>query len=850
MTPIPLEDWPAIQALRSDALPACLVETPLAVPNKQLVANIAALLRRDFRFHSEARGQRGEDLDAAFTFRHDGVQDLAQLVQAPLGRLFDNCYAINGDVIAPRPEKLPALMAWARKLDPLCVIGAFLAERLRHGDINTASLRALIDAVRPLGPDHLHRETGLADNHVHLWGIFQPGYLLVKLLSLPQLPPSRRIAAMAERLPRLADFPSLEKGPLGRFELILYPFLNQLALEALTHGRTGQATAPRPKAAFSYHAARPLVKNLLRHMDKSSTPPDRTAVALLNLVTNYRRAGQYNRALLATYVFLHRLLACGDRLAARLAYLQLVLLNLLRAHMMMSEGVGLVRFDEFFLSPLRNPGLIGANTADIYRDIAATSFGSGVSDLDAKVSPGVVTPRGLSDLITNLDAAIGDVGGKAAGPHRYHFTVHFKRERDTQADRQLARRNGTLSPLPPRHAALRKRLEREASDLERFLTSPHARNWRDLRRQNVRQRRREDAQRIDLTRHVVALDIAGPEAATPPAVYAPVIRRLRGLNLRADRPPRHPRLRLSIHAGEDFSHLVTGLRRIDECLRHCEMTAGDRLGHALAMGLDPHDWLLRHTSHVLLPRGEHLDNCVWLWGQARELVSSGAHRFGAALPRLERDIERLSGTLYGESHPPMALLRAWEERWRPPPGRTTANATDRAAPLDATTEALLSCYHRSPKLRSEESKLECLDCNASSLSGADEQADLWEAVQDRLIERCMALGVAVEACPTSNLMVARLPSYADLPIFRWRPLNAVDLDKGERYNRHGLRSGPLACCVASDDGGLFSTTLPNEYAALRAAASSYTRDPARIESWLALIKSTSLSLFNTNHLFR
>ena len=45
-------------------------------------------------------------------------------------------------------------------------------------------------------------------------------------------------------------------------------------------------------------------------------------------------------------------------------------------------------------------------------------------------------------------------------------------------------------------------------------------------------------------------------------------------------------LKFTYHAGEDFDSLCSGLRAIDEVLEFLRFKRGDRLGHALALGID------------------------------------------------------------------------------------------------------------------------------------------------------------------------------------------------------------------------------------------------------------------------
>ncbi|MFM9746177.1 hypothetical protein ACKI2C_52360, partial [Streptomyces brasiliscabiei] len=75
------------------------------------------------------------------------------------------------------------------------------------------------------------------------------------------------------------------------------------------------------------------------------------------------------------------------------------------------------------------------------------------------------------------------------------------------------------------------------------------------------------------------------------------------------------KLHLSIHAGEDFSHLLTGLRTIDETIEFCDYESSDRVGHALALGVDVKKWASRQQRSYV-PLSSHLDNLVWAYNHA------------------------------------------------------------------------------------------------------------------------------------------------------------------------------------------------------------------------------------------
>ena len=67
------------------------------------------------------------------------------------------------------------------------------------------------------------------------------------------------------------------------------------------------------------------------------------------------------------------------------------------------------------------------------------------------------------------------------------------------------------------------------------------------------------------------------------------------------------KLRLSVHAGEDFNHIVTGIRKVHETVKFYGMRDKDRLGHALAIGLNPKEWC-ELNGDIFVTKQEHLDN--------------------------------------------------------------------------------------------------------------------------------------------------------------------------------------------------------------------------------------------------
>ncbi|CAH1057575.1 hypothetical protein PAECIP111894_03733 [Paenibacillus pseudetheri] len=89
-----------------------------------------------------------------------------------------------------------------------------------------------------------------------------------------------------------------------------------------------------------------------------------------------------------------------------------------------------------------------------------------------------------------------------------------------------------------------------------------------------------------LSHFIVGLDAASLENNTPVQVFAPVYGAARNSDddkmVKIDRDGnkvRHQSMFFTFHAGEDFRHLNSGLRRIDEVIDYCKFHSGDRIGH-------------------------------------------------------------------------------------------------------------------------------------------------------------------------------------------------------------------------------------------------------------------------------
>ncbi|NEJ20692.1 hypothetical protein GR247_11000 [Rhizobium leguminosarum] len=374
------------------------------------------------------------------------------------------------------------------------------------------------------------------------------------------------------------------------------------------------------------------------------------------------------------------------------------------------------------------------------------------------------------------------------------------------------------------HCARRGRAQSELSLVAHFIKRPpsdHRDRSRgyldsDLRADLDRQARhlRELITRRDLIRTVlVGIDAASNELHAPPEPFAPAFRIMREAGVG----------RTTFHVGEDFRHLVSGIRSVAEAIAYLDLRAGDRIGHAIALGVDPHLWRARTADRMMLNRHDLLDDAVFA---QQNLIQLGG--FGEDALRLTDMITRLSHELYGSDVSPVVLSQAWRLRdidiseIR----QIEHRLMQRSLPVTAgnvVREARVLAQEVMDKLRARELNLvaDRVEHAASGytlyrkrhLLGAKGRS-LCESVtdfvsipalcalQDIVLAEVNRRGIALESLPTSNMRISVYQTMAEHHIFRWLGLTGPALN-----NRPTV-------VIGSDDPGIFCTNIRNEYAVL------------------------------------
>lgn len=796
------------------------------------------------------RKLRNEDVvNQLYAFGYDKQPS----VQEVLSRLANTFLEWQGCYFEVKPNKLEQWLQLLSLIDGSWIIAQAyfdLAERHDFSD------REIIDCIvnnqcpHALAKDRLTQP--FADNHVHLGGHGHTGPSMLSFALYGQ-------SLTSENWPNRAENTLFESGVYKKQDL---PALVNLLANRLV------------ESAYSKPCDNPL------SFAKISLTP-KECQALFYLTTN-RGQSLSQKAYMHSHCKPVRsdicwVLFCLGALAnfkntPQMAAQFVRASNILRNYMIV-WGTGLGQFVESFSFSARKK-------RDLNKQDSPLDDGL-VADIDSKIyrefriAPSlIVSDKGYAKP-AKLQKALGSAF-KHSLTENIHFAVHFSRS--LKGD--FAKREDKYQKI------FRANLKKQVRSLQIFHGSV------SFSQQELRGFKLGDqlsaSQTVDLRKAIRGYDVAGNENELPIEVFAPALRALRAAKHPSNHfAQRHQRPFLTIHSGEDYSHLLSGLRAIDEAVLFCDFKSGDRLGHALALGAIPELWAQRQgTAYVTL--GDHLDNLVWCYQKALEVIQK-APEFTGVLHLLQEKIDFWSLKLYANSkYGPRELFEAWKLRRNCP---ETLNLNDDFTDIPEVhsfetvyqewivdfTEAkgahltkdifelwrkyilagVLENAHferrKSPVIVNCQPQYgdvpfgiedgRCYD----SVSAAE--LELYEAIQDLQMEKYAAQGIIIEACPTSNIYIGRFEHYYEHPIFRWDPPEQNWLEKGERYNKYGLRRGSVTVCVNTDDSALMPTTIQNEHRVLKKMAIYHFEVGAnKAEDWIDKVRQRGVDIFKRNHL--
>lgn len=279
------------------------------------------------------------------------------------------------------------------------------------------------------------------------------------------------------------------------------------------------------------------------------------------------------------------------------------------------------------------------------------------------------------------------------------------------------------------------------------------------------------ASKNELSKKIVAIDAASSEFDTPPEVFAPYFRRLREVGIS----------HFTYHAGEDFYHVLSGLRAIYETVKFCDLRQSDRIGHATAAGINIADWYKTIKDGFCISKSEWMDNLVFTVSfienrQIKELYE--------VIPLLIFKIEKMFSEIYGESLNFAQIEKLWNLR---------AEKLNSDKIKKSGLEKFIEKYYSSEYLKKKnEEILYMTDIEYLSVENLN-------ILQKEILKYLHEKEIIIETLPTSNFRIGFYDSFSSYQLFNWFDL----FEKDE----------PLPpILIGTDDPGIFSTNIFNEYA--------------------------------------
>lgn len=306
-------------------------------------------------------------------------------------------------------------------------------------------------------------------------------------------------------------------------------------------------------------------------------------------------------------------------------------------------------------------------------------------------------------------------------------------------------------------------------------------------------------------------------------------------------------LRVTMHTGEDFSWLTTGVRTVAEPFRWGVIRRGDRIGHGLAVTLDPEDWWKRRESDVVqISDFDRLQDLGFLGSFTRSAASVATttkrqrrlkETFGSTprssdqerwlLDETEAVLARLSAApLTGEDAISIAI-----DLWTAIGGPILRRLQSSRSPVRADARPHLKLLHRYLWRRGFRQQAD-LPRNVRVVRKNAHELGLLVEARGMVVRHLARWQIPIESNPSSNLVVGSLDALASQEFLARSSQEARD---------RGLET--LAWTISTDDPITFATSLADEYAYAWAGMvlrADNPYDPAHARALLEEAAATSM----------
>lgn len=376
------------------------------------------------------------------------------------------------------------------------------------------------------------------------------------------------------------------------------------------------------------------------------------------------------------------------------------------------------------------------------------------------------TSHKFGDLLLKLEEHFRKTPPLDRTHHRLALVVHFIKK-----PWSLGRKSG-----PYRFYKQRKDLELTTNALLECLARwPRLRTW------------------------VRGIDAAANELHAPPEIFASCYHACQRAGI----------THRTYHAGEDFAHLLSGLRTMYDALELLDLRDGDRIGHGTAMGISPRLWLERMPGQLVIKKGEWMLDLLAAWRLLRTVPEAAV-----ITARVATDLTKLASEIFRKDISCISLEAAMGLRHLNAGFVQLAMQTDWSADITPLSDLWQSAAHKVlDAKRNSPHHLKLLwewlsDRQVWDRSEVLQSVDAayfddatYLHLQQALMHEVARRNVIIETLPSSNVRISQYNSFSEHHSLRWMRVPGF-LQKGDPE---------IMVSLGSDDPGIFAGDLNGEF---------------------------------------
>jgi acid stress-induced BolA-like protein IbaG/YrbA len=480
----------------------------------------------------------------------------------------------------------------------------------------------------------------------------------------------------------------------------------------------------------------------------------------------------------------------------------------------------------------------GTNYWDIFCFVAAqtTANNQTMKGLEMRIVPSLDSQK-MAETIKDNNANINKKAFFleqenliAKNKQKLGYILHFIKENDKKDLKKFG--------IYCRNERLRDKLDKQASAIARLIAT----NSMYIQGGVIPQRKIDQK---DSIYPIIGIDAANSEFGCRPEVFATVFRRLKYVH-HSNRTDylynrKNNQLGRTFHVAEDYYDIVDGLRAIDECIFYLNFGEEDRLGHCVALGIEPQRYYKTRNYTIILPKQILLDNAVWFLFKMDEYSIPDSN----GLKKRLKDVFHLyfSQIYQGFNGTIEDYYSAWKLRGDDPRASThndsylkpyLLNKIDPELDLlreNKTISSLYRAYHSCEQRTLGEELVEF----------QLKDSDVWviRDLQKFIREEISRKKISIETNPTSNKIITDVERYSKHPILQF---NNYGLCKSEQDN-----ACQIDVSINTDDQGVFATSLEKEFTLMACALEKKRNDedgkptyePKDIYRWLDDIRRSA-----------